>query len=229
MNVRVKRLGLIGDVHTEHGALEEVLAFFQREQITDIVCTGDVVNGFGDAERCCQLLREFKVRTVRGNHDRWLMAWGEVSLPNATRIEALSEESMNWLQSLPETLEIETTGGLALLCHGIGNDDMELITEEESDEVLLANCLLQDLVAQQRFRFLINGHSHRHMVRHVPSALSGSAGYQPLTIINAGTLRRDHHPLSGIADFSAGTLRFIGLDFEGRPVAVERAICLDPV
>ncbi len=210
-----RQLGLIGDVHAEHVALEEVLAFFQREQITDIVCAGDVVNGFGDAERCCQLLREFNVRTVRGNHDRWLMAWGEVSLPDATRLETLSEESISWLQDLPVTIDIQTTAGLALLCHGIGSDDMELVTEDESDEFLLANGLLQDLVAQQRFRFLINGHSHRCMVRHVPSALSGSTGYQPLTIINAGTLRRDHAPCFAIADFNACSVRFIGLGSQG--------------
>ena len=58
--------------------------------------------------------------------------------------------------------------------------------------------ILSDIVALNRYRFIINGHSHHRMVRR----------FADLTIINAGTLRRDHSPCFAAIDFERHYVMF---------------------
>src|SRR5436853_7065250 len=70
----LRRIGIIGDVHGEDGALEAALNLLGGITGLDaILCTGDVPgkNGTGDLARCCDLLENAGVMTIRGNHDRW--------------------------------------------------------------------------------------------------------------------------------------------------------------
>jgi len=50
-------------------------------------------------------------------------------------------------------------------------------------------------------RFIVNGHTHRRMIRTVGD----------LTILNAGTLRADHQPGFLVVDFDAGAVQFYDL------------------
>ena len=113
----IERLGVIGDPHAEEVSLEAALEFFRTNGIEDIVCTGDVVTGQGHAESCCQLLRTQNIPTVRGNHDRWLIRFGEVREQYATRLAELTLESIRWLTDLPSTIDLPTVAGPALLFH----------------------------------------------------------------------------------------------------------------
>src|SRR5678810_334167 len=67
------RAGLIGDVHAEDELLELALDYFEKQNVEHVLCTGDVADGAGSVVRCCTLLRQYSVQTVRGNHDRWLL------------------------------------------------------------------------------------------------------------------------------------------------------------
>lgn len=83
-------------------------------------------------------------------------------------------------------------GGLALLCHGLDQHDMLSILPDQSDAELGENPILNEILEEDRYRIIICGHSHYRMVR----------SYQSLTVINAGTLRRDHNPCFAAIDFS---------------------------
>ncbi len=50
-----------------------MLAAFADLSLDAVLCVGDVVDGGGDADRCCALLSAAAVSTVRGNHDRWFL------------------------------------------------------------------------------------------------------------------------------------------------------------
>ncbi len=194
----LSRVGIIGDVHAEDVRLEAVLKSMEPLDLDAIVCVGDVVDGFADAERCCDLLRDARVDCVRGNHDRWFLTGEMRGAPDATPSDGLTEASREWLTALPPTRSFVTPMGNLLLCHGLGSNDMRRLTQDDSGYALEANVELQDLLSDRSHALVINGHTHGAMVRAFPG----------LTVINAGTLRRDHDPVFAVADFMARTVQY---------------------
>ena len=196
---RVRRVGVIGDIHTEVLALERVLEHLQTLELDRLLATGDVPDGPGahDAvDRICHRLAEAGVMTVSGNHDRWLQD-GEMRKPrDATDLADVSASSLAFLAALPTSIDFETTLGRTLLCHGLGDDDMAGVQPHDHGKELSDNEELQALL-ESDYAFVINGHTHRRMVRKI----------QNLTIINAGTLLRTSQQ------------GFITIDFEDRRVS----------
>jgi len=185
------RVGIIGDVHAEDEALELVLDDFKGRGLDAVLCVGDVADGAGDVNRCCTLLEERNVQTVIGNHDRWLLAGEKRDLPGATQLNKLNAKSRAFLDSLPITRRFVTPAGNLQLCHGIGDDDLAGVKPDHLRHDLERNDALKRVLASLRCDWMVNGHTHRAMVRRV----------RHLTIINAGTLHRDHERRACILDF----------------------------
>lgn len=195
----IARFGLIGDVHSQDVALSASIHHLRRAGIDTFLCVGDILDGpTGDPNRTIALLRENQVRTVAGNHDRWVIGDSLRDLPEATPRRMIDQENIAWLASLPQTLDIETPGGLALLCHGTGKNDMLGVKPDDEGYALEANLELSQLLVAKRYRYIIAGHTHRRMVRDV----SG------LTLINAGTLHPGYEPVFGLADFTKHEVHF---------------------
>ena len=190
---RVERLGLIGDVHCEDAILAKALAYL-APRCDKLVCTGDLADGIGSLDRCCELLARYEVATVRGNHDRWLLEDRVRHIKNANRRADLSANTISFLSALPAEVSVQTSAGAALVCHGIGQRDLakvwpgsERMPPERSDD-------LDALIQQGRYRFVLNGHLHfRNMIH-----------FAGLTLLNAGTLKRGHRPGVTLIDFAAG-------------------------
>jgi len=68
---------------------------------------------------------------------------------------------------------------------------MARVTPDDFGYALEANDELQNLLRNRYYRWILNGHSHRRMVRAFPG----------LTIINAGTLKPGHSPAFLEVDF----------------------------
>ena len=204
---QLSRVGLLGDVHACDGKLESALRFLRAQNVERILCVGDIVDGFGDGERCCALLQQFGVATVRGNHDRWLLNHEMRDLEGAVACESLSLRAFAFLQSLPPTLNFETTRGPLLLCHGVGDNDMNKLTPDDYGYALECNDELQTLIAAREYRFVVGGHTHRRMVKR----------FGPLTFINAGALPAGNEPCFALADFEREVIEF--RDFDGDEVA----------
>ncbi|MBI1766213.1 MAG: metallophosphoesterase family protein [Acidobacteria bacterium] len=201
----LRRIGLLGDIHCEDGRLAAALAFFQTQQL-DLVCAvGDLVDGPGDVNRTIELLRAHQVIAVRGNHERWLFAGEMRSLPEVTSRFDLRSSAWEYLPQLPTLRRLETVAGRALLCHGLGADDMAGVWPADDVLRIHSNYPLWQLVSRREYRFVLNGHTHQRLVRSF-----GEAGDE-LTIINAGTLYRQHRPCVCVADFGAGTVQFFDL------------------
>lgn len=66
-------IGVIGDIHTEEKLLDKTVAFLKSKKLDNILCVGDIVDGSGDANECCNILRKEEILGVLGNHDRWLL------------------------------------------------------------------------------------------------------------------------------------------------------------
>ena len=181
---KLSLIGIIGDIHAENILLEKSLGFLKSHQVEIIVCVGDIVDGFGDVNRCCEILQQEGILVVLGNHDRWLLNGDMRHLKDATQLNSLSSHSLFFLNSLPSTHNIFTSKGLALLCHGLGSNDMACLTPWDYGYAIEANTDLQKLIYENKYRYVFNGHTHQKMVRQ----------FNKLTIINAGTLKQDNNP-----------------------------------
>lgn len=197
----VQRLGLIGDVHGARPELEQALAHFDRVGVDAVAAVGDYVDAPAFAEPdfdgCLSLLREAGAFCVRGNHDRWALTHKRRLWPGCVLKAELSEESQAFLEGLPTTIKFRTVHGEALLCHGLGTDDMSVL---RNDTPLLTALHIPSLARLIRDgpRFVLCGHTHKHMVR----------DFGELTVINAGALTLSHAPGFTLIDFEAGHVEF---------------------
>jgi predicted phosphodiesterase len=182
------RIGLLGDIHTEDEALELALRVFVDVGADVVMAVGDIVDGPGSADQCCALLAEAGAVVVRGNHERWFSAGTMRELPDATL--TLGAQARRFLAGLPATLRFARPSGEILLCHGLGNDDMASVALDADALSIKWNDPLSALLAEDRPLWVLNGHTHRR----------GVWSYRKLTIINGGTLFRDHEPCFSLVD-----------------------------
>ncbi|HEY9853835.1 MAG TPA: metallophosphoesterase family protein [Leptolyngbyaceae cyanobacterium] len=198
LNQEISTIGVIGDVHAEDELLDKAVLFLKSKNVEKILCVGDIVDGLGDVNKCCNILMGEDILVILGNHDRWLLKNEMRSLKDATQLNSLSKFSLSFLSSLPLTLDLSTPHGSALLCHGLGKNDMARLTPHDYGYAIEANIDLQNLISEQKYRYVINGHTHYKMVRN----------FGKLTIINSGTLKRDHAPGFLLIDFVQQFVQF---------------------
>ena len=105
------RFAIIGDVHSNIGALTSVLADIRRRAVDRIICLGDLVGYHSFPHETLATIRRLGIPSVQGNHD--LMAVGRLDPadcgPNAraailwTR-DVLSNDEKAYLCGLPPYL-----------------------------------------------------------------------------------------------------------------------------
>jgi putative phosphoesterase len=175
----LRRLGLIGDVHGEDGRLADALEWFAGENVDAIVCTGDVADGGGCINACCELLEQANVITVAGNHDRWLLQDRVRHVEDAHQLTDLSDASREFLEALPRVVSLETLAGALLLCHGVLDNDLAKVWPGTQRSPIERSSEMDDLLASGGHQILINGHMHYRVL----------IDFHDLVMINAGTLR----------------------------------------
>ena len=206
------KIGAIGDVHAEDGALAAALAVLAHERADVILAVGDIVDGPGDVDRCVALLVEAGALAVRGNHDRWLVEDKHRAL--GTQPGDLSAATRAFLAALPSTRTLATPRGALVLCHGVGDDDMaRLHADTAPDDLLHGADELDALLADPDVAVVVGGHTHRRLVRR----LARPDGAPALLWLNPGTLKRDDDPCFALFDLERGVARFWDL-LDGRPV-----------
>ena len=218
----IRRVGLIGDLHAEDEALAFVLGELKKLGTDTLLQVGDISDGPGDLNRSVALLQEHQVLAVRGNHDRWLLGNQMRELPNANPLAGATPTTLHFLSQLPAQREFRSPRGHVLLCHGLGTNDMVGVKPDHEGYDIASNTDLQQLIAERRYRFVLNGHTHRPMLR----------TFGALSIVNAGTLLRDFERCFSFVDFERGELlrfrhapgafsRDLGLWFEDRQVLAD--------
>lgn len=186
------RIGLIGDVHAEHEALLRSLNFLESQQLDAILCTGDIADGSGDINRCCDLLQQHNVITVRGNHDRWLLNDKVRHIENAHSRTELTPENQAFLTALPTSLTFTTSLGQAMLCHGVVDNDLAKVWPGSERMPPERSKTLDALLDAEQYHLLLNGHMHYRTLVY----------FEQLTLLNAGTLRNTHRPGFSTLDFA---------------------------
>lgn len=198
------RVGLIGDVHAEDRLLELALTRLRDSGVERILCVGDLTDGPGSIDRVCELLAEHHVITVSGNHDRWVLTDTMRDLPYAIWRNQLSKDTLAFLRNLDRVHEMSSGRGRVCLCHGLGTNDMAGVTPDDYGYALEFNTELQALIADPDLAIVLNGHTHKPMVRHFPG----------LIIVNAGTIFHEHQPGYVVVDFDRGGVTWYSLEDE---------------
>lgn len=205
----IKRLGVIGDLHGEHGRLARALEWLHGQRLDAIVCTGDIADGRGCINLCCDLLLHAGVLTVAGNHDRWLLEDRVRHLPDAHTESELSASSRELLESLPLQRTLDTLLGPLLLCHGVAENDLAKVWPGTAKSEILKNLQLDGLLQSSNYRFLINGHMHFRVL----------IDFEDLLLVNAGTLKGERGGIC-VIDFEGGAVSAFEIGEEGGPERV---------
>lgn len=153
------RIVVLSDIHANYEALVSVLSDIEREfpDVSEIISLGDIVGYGPDPELCVKKVQEHGIISVAGNHELGVGRSKYRSCFNKQSIEVvdktalmLSEESLNYLRSLP--LVIQRHG--ALFVHGLPpRSAFQYIWELDDERVLLKFSRFTEQVA-----FL--GHTH---------------------------------------------------------------------
>ena len=103
-------------------------------------------------------------------------------------------------RGLPTTLEVQTPLGAALLCHGMGTDDMTTLREHDQGYALQVNGELQRILRRGRHGLVVSGHSHRPLARRL----------QGIWFVNPGTLFQEHDAHCMVVDWATGQMELHG-------------------
>jgi predicted phosphodiesterase len=188
-------------VHAEDERLQTALAYARQANVEHILCVGDVADGYGDLDQTMRLLALAKVLVVRGNHERWFLA-DELRTLRLVQFQDEHPEAAEAMRFWLPCIEVATVKGALLLCHAVGHDDFSVVKPHHTDSEVRAITAWQEMVQSGRYRFMAAGHTHEVMVR----ALDG------ITILNAGTLKRDDSPGFAILDLEAMTMQLFDLE-----------------
>ena len=232
------RYGVLGDIHGNLEALQAVLEALDARGVRELLCVGDVVGYNADPDACVELLRRRGARVIAGNHD--LIGTGRLGFERCSNMawyslkrtrQALSPESVAWLNSLPPNLVME---GTIALVHG-GVRDVQLYMTAPQHIAENAALLRTDFPAA---RVCFFGHSHKQklyeadgdIVREPPledglCALSRERLY----FINAGSVdaqRKWSQRLAECAvfDSDAWTIEFLQLRYDAAATEAKAAV-----
>lgn len=161
------KIAVLSDIHANIYALKAVLQDFDSESVDHIFVAGDLVGYYYWPKPVVRLLMDdLRVTCIRGNHENLLRETSDSSLAEQHRKkygsgydvcwETLSQEELNWLFTLPPSVEIEVMDNWFSIHHGSPNAIDEYVYPDASEEVLID--------AHSDRDFTILGHTHFPLV-----------------------------------------------------------------
>ncbi len=136
------RLLFLSDIHGNLEALETVRNEIKAETPDAVYCLGDVVGYGANPEKCWRIVAGEGWPTVMGNHDEAILNPEGLVMMNPVAQKALewtikniSKEGMEWLSSLPDT--IEPFEG-SVLSHGLPVEPMRWVYSDDPYSVMKA-------------------------------------------------------------------------------------------
>jgi putative phosphoesterase len=210
------RLAVLADVHANLPALEAVLRDVDSLSPAGIWVAGDLVGYNPWPNEVLQILRDRRMKAIRGNHDRAALA-GDTSHFNElaaaavrwTRIQ-LTPGSVTYLKDLEDRTRATMPEGTVAMYHGSPRDDDEYVYPSAADE---------SVVRKAGAPFVILGHTH------LPMALSFRSG----VLVNPGSVGqpRDGDPRAswGLLDLTRKSfgVRRVPYDIDAVATAIRRA------
>jgi putative phosphoesterase len=161
------KLALMGDIHGNIQALRAVLDAVTRENIKKLLITGDLVGYYFSPLEVVELLDEWDVEIVRGNHEEMLKT--ALKDPNyllsvdarygtglRVAFEQLSPEQIDRLCELKHPLHLSFDDVKILLCHG-SPWDLNQYIYPNAENALIKKCAISE------YDLVVMGHTHYPM------------------------------------------------------------------
>ena len=155
------KIGVISDIHADIKSLKIALDILAGKKVDTIVCAGDLVERGADGDAVVETIKARNIPCVMGNHDydtpgneRWRR---ENLIPERYEATRLSEETIAFLETLPDTQRFEWEGKRILLAHGSSRSNVEYIYPFSQRE------LLERVIEEAEADIVILGHTHRPM------------------------------------------------------------------
>jgi len=161
------KLALMGDIHGNIQALRAVLDAVTRENIKKLLITGDLVGYYFSPLEVVELLDEWDVEIVRGNHEEMLKT--ALKDPNyllsvdarygtglRVAFEQLSPEQIDRLCELKHPLNLSFDDVKILLCHG-SPWDLNQYIYPNAENALIKKCAISE------YDLVVMGHTHYPM------------------------------------------------------------------
>lgn len=132
------KIGIISDIHAHLEPLKWAVSFFKSQDINQIICAGDLVDGGWDEEAVIDYMRRHNIMSVRGNHDRHAFSEETDFLSEVEDIESsdfdvsLNSYRAKYVSSLPISRHFTWEGQKVYLTHGAPWSDTEHIFPESS-------------------------------------------------------------------------------------------------
>ena len=160
------------DVEGNLPALDAVLSEVDRERPDAVVVGGDMVTGPMPSETLNRLRGLRRAHFLRGNADRWVVEVRRGERPEglpddvvdalAWTAEQLSDEQIDFLAGLPQTVTLDVDGlGPVCFCHATPRDDNELFTERTPNDAVA------ELLAGTTEATIVCGHTHMQFDRRI--------------------------------------------------------------
>jgi putative phosphoesterase len=175
-----ERLGVMGDVHANAGALRAVLDAMAGAGLEHGLCTGDLVMRGDEPDACVTAVRELGWPCVMGNTDRKVATRPrrDPESPKARRVGSrawttnqLAAENLAFLGGLPMLVRVSLRGATVVLMHGSPDDPREAVGAGTSDRDL--HRLHAEL---GRPDCVVSGHTHAPLVREAHGCLFVNPG-----------------------------------------------------
>ena len=155
------RIAVLSDLHGNMPAIEKVLTDMQSRNVERVFCLGDLISGPLWPRETIEFLMQQDWTFIRGNHDRCLVerAPKDLAKSDAQAYACIDKQHLDWLASLPATLEIDDT---FLLCHGSPSYDKTYLLEniEDGRIRLSAPSEIKSRLDGVKLPVVLCGHSH---------------------------------------------------------------------
>lgn len=167
------RIAVFSDIHGNDFAFEIVEADIKKQNVDQMVCLGDAIQGGPQPADCVQRLRKLNCPVVMGNADAWLLSGretGHEDIP-AERLQKmetirlwslsqLDQEDRDNISNFQSTVKMPLADGLELLCfHG---------SPTSFDDVMLPHApaeVFEKFLGPYSQCILTGGHTHAQQVR----------------------------------------------------------------
>jgi predicted phosphodiesterase len=174
------RVALISDIHGNRWALDAVLAHIAARRVDAIWNLGDILSGPLDPAATAERLIALALPTIRGNHERQLLACadGRGSPSDELAFAHTEPRHRAWLAGLPPALAPRAD---VRLCHGSPRSDVEPLLEtiELDGQRPASRAEVEARLAGEPARLIACGHTH------VPRLVQAGDGR---VIVNPGSV-----------------------------------------
>lgn len=150
------KVAFISDIHSNPMALEAVLKDIESRQIDSIYNLGDSIGYHTKPNEVLQLLQEKELTSIKGNHDLDILnkKFNPKNDPDIFEwtFNNLTEENCQYLESLPDSINVTIEGWKFHICHG-SPESVELYCYEGSD-------YSEEMINASEADVIVCGHTH---------------------------------------------------------------------